>query len=153
MVNKKVYECGNYMLMVVDEADLTTDGNIPVTFKIQQMNVTLNSAEAYLRDLRELFHSLELCIRPRRRSYHMDVNFPTKQNPFFGLMIQRLGPDKIKHFECVFPINTLISRPEDSVASSITTHENLRVFKDKITINEGSFDVLERVATKSLLLR
>jgi len=81
----------------------------------------------------------------------MDIYYPTKQNPFFGLMIQRLGVDNVKQFECVFPINALFIEKNQS-ADNID-REVLRVFKEKISINHRSFDSLEKVALKALMLR
>jgi len=150
MKNKKVIDFGHFSIMITDDSDVEVNG-FPVTFSFQQMNVTLYNAEKYLSELRSLFHTFEVQLSPIRTSYAMDIYYPTKQNPFFGLMIQRLGVDNVKQFECVFPINALFIEKNQS-ADNID-REVLRVFKEKISINHRSFDSLEKVALKALMLR
>lgn len=149
MKNKKLFECGNYNLMVYDDTDMGPHSIGEVWFNISQLNVTLNSAEEYLRDLRELFHQIEITVKPKSKGYSMDVFFPNNKNPFFGLMIQRLGEKNIASFECVFPISVITTKKNNQSNGDYM----LRVFKDKITINDESFDILEETAKNALLFK
>jgi len=146
--NKKMYECGSFIFTITDNSDMGNQ-KVNIWVNIPQLNVTVNNATNYLRDIRELFHEIELQIKPEETYYNIDIFFPNTFNPFYGLMIQRLGSEKIEYFECRFPISALVKRNYE-----LKNRDNnfLRVYKDKITINETSFDALEETALRALLL-
>jgi hypothetical protein len=146
--NKKSYECGDYVLWVYDDSDMGVLSNGEVWINISQLHVPLDVAKEYLRDLRELFNKIEKELAPKKVDYSMDVFFPKNKNPFFGLMIQRLGVEHVEDFQCVFPISALITKKYEPTDRKYT----LRVFKEKITINESTFDNLEEAAIRALLL-
>jgi hypothetical protein len=151
--SKKVWRCGysnlSFNLIITDDFDLGTNSDQQVFFSISQLNVTLDRAEVFLREFRELFNNLERNIKPEKTSYNLDVFFPENKNPFYGLMIQRMGTHNIEHFECRFPISALVSKDHESSEKK----NYLRVYKEKICINESSFDILEETALRALLLR
>lgn len=150
MSHKKLYEFSSYKILVHDDLDMGEQSRRELWFNISQLNVTVNSAQEYLQDLREMFHEIEKKLSPGKTSYNMDVFFSGKENPFYGLMVQRLGIDKVEDFECVFPIDSLLNK------SSFTRNDKkyyLRVFKEKLCINESSFAILEETAKRALLLK
>lgn len=149
MTNKKLYECGTFNLLVYDDF---SDGEISrnkIFFRISQLNVTYKSAEDKLRDLRELFNELEREIRPRSIGYNLDVHFKNSLNPFFGLMVQRLGKQNIAKFECFFPISAIVPKKNGNDSDQ----HFLRVYKEKLCINESSFDIVEETAKRALLFK
>ncbi|MEE4577881.1 hypothetical protein [Paenibacillus polymyxa] len=149
MVNKKYYECGRFNILIQDDFNTGELSSNTVFVRIPQLNVTLNNAEEVLRELRELFNTIERQISPLNSMYNMDVQFKAGQNPFYGLMVQRLGKSNVEHFECVFPISSIVSKN----GGNDRNRHFLRVFKEKMTINEGSFDILEETAKRALLFK
>lgn len=149
MGNKKLYECGIFNLLVQDDFDTGQISSQKVFIRIAQLNVTLNTAEEKLRELRELFNELEREIRPISTGYDLDVYFKNEKNPFYGLMVQRLGKINVSHFECFFPISAIISKEHGNDRNQ----HFLRVFKEKLCINESSFDILEETAKRALLFK
>ncbi|MDR9857793.1 hypothetical protein RJP21_29820 [Paenibacillus sp. VCA1] len=150
MVNKKMYDFDVYKMIVQDDFQ---DGMISrkvMFMSISQMNVTLNNAEEKLRELRELFNDIERAIRPNVTSYNLDVQFSKGKNPFYGLMVQRLGKNNVSHFECFFPISAIVPRQNDRVSGN---NHQIRVFKEKLTINDTSFDIIEETAKRALLFK
>lgn len=71
------------------------------------------------------------------------------RNPFYGLMIQRLGEEHVEHFECVFPLSLLLKKDTGEHSNEKYT---LRVFKEYISINETDFNAVEDIAKKCLLM-
>lgn len=149
MKNKKLYECGIFNILVQDDFDTGEISSQKVFIRIAQLNVTLNTAEEKLQELRELFNELEKEIRPETIGYNLDVHFKRGKNPFFGLMVQRLGDTNVSHFECFFPISAVV--PKNS-ANDRNQHF-LRIYKEKLCINESSFDILEETAKRALLFK
>ncbi|UUZ95965.1 hypothetical protein LJK87_17270 [Paenibacillus sp. P25] len=149
MSNKKLYECGIFSLLVQDDFDTGEFSSKKFFVSISQLNVTFNSAEEKLRELRELFNELERDIRPESSGYNLDIYFKKVRNPFFGLMVQRLGKENIAHFECFFPVSAIVSKNNENDKNK----HFLRVYKEKICINESSFDTLEETAKRALLFR
>jgi hypothetical protein len=148
--NKKLYEFGDFAVTVQYDADVSQDEFVNVEMIFNNLNVTVNTARLKLKELRRLFHEIERSIPSQNKWYAMNIKFNSLKNPFFGLMIQRLGEEHISHFECVFPLAILSSKQLDNPD---TISSNLRVFKDYITINEKSFDTIEEAAGVCLLLR
>ncbi|QCT03305.1 hypothetical protein E6C60_2593 [Paenibacillus algicola] len=150
MTNKKMYDVDIFKVLVQDDfQDGQFSRNI-MFVSISQLNVTLNNAEEKLRELRELFNDIERALRPRAVSYNLDVHFSKGKNPFYGLMVQRLGKNNITHFECFFPISAIVPRTKDGGPGS---NNQVRVFKEKLTINETSFDIVEETARRALLFK
>lgn len=146
--NKKQYEFGNYVMIVQYDIDCSQTNEAKLEFIIKNMNVTYKNSKRRLEELRILFNELEKEILPSNKEYCMDIYFTDLSNPFYGLMIQRLGEEKIRDFECVFPIEILEinqSREEDDNCF-------LRVFKNKITLNEENYFIIEKIAKKCLLV-
>lgn len=148
--NKKLYEFGDFAITVQYDIDVSQDEYVDVDIIFNNINVTVNTASKKLKELRVLFHEIERAISSKNKWYTMNIKFNSLKNPFFGLMIQRLGEEHISYFECVFPLSILTKKQMDD--PDMGTY-NLRVFKEYITINENSFDTLEEIATKCLLLR
>lgn len=148
--NKKLYEFGDFTVTVQYDLDISQDEYVKVDLIFSNINVTVNTAGKKLKELRILFHEVERAITLRNKWYSMNIKFNSLKNPFFGLMIQRLGEEHISYFECVFPLTLLSNKQMDDEE---TRNYNLRVFKEYITINEYSFDILEDIANKCLLLR
>ncbi|WP_405173803.1 hypothetical protein [Paenibacillus sp. FSL H8-0260] len=149
MANKKLYECGILNILIQDDFDTGDFSSHKIFIRIAQLNVTLNRAEEVLRELRELFNELERELKPIQHSYNMDVHFKLGKNPFYGLMVQRLGKANVSHFECVFPISALIPKNNGNDRNQ----HYLRIFKEKLSINERSFDILEETAKRALLFK
>jgi hypothetical protein len=148
--NKKLYEFSDFAVTVQYDANVSQDEFVDVDIIFNNMNVTVNTARLKLKELRILFHEIERAITTQSKWYNMNIKFNSLKNPFFGLMIQRLGEEHISYFECVFPLAILSNKQLDDPEISAS---HLRVFKEYITINEKSFDTLEEIASKCLLLR
>jgi len=149
--NKKQYNFGNFSLLVLYDLDVSNSDKVNIDINFNPLNVTYKNATARLSELRKLFLSLERKINASKTHYNMDIQFTGVTNPFYGLMIQRLGEEHVNHFECTFNLSTLITK--ENGASNLSTNNKLRVYKQKITINESSFDVIEDVAKNILLMR
>lgn len=149
MKNKKLYECGVYNILIQDDFDTGEFSSQKIFFRISPLTVTLDAAEEKLQELRELFNDLERELKPQQTIYNLDIYYQNGNNPFFGLMIQRLGKKNVSHFECFFPIESIIPKKYGKDRNQ----HFLRVYKDKLTINETSFDILEETAKRALLFK
>lgn len=149
--NKKLYEFGDFALTVQYDMDVSQNDDVAVEFIFNNINVTVNTAEKKLKELRILFHELEKSYNLVNQWYHINIKFNSLKNPFYGLMIQRLGEEHVEYFECLFPLSILSNKQMSDERES--SQYKLRVFKEYITINDSSFDVVEEVAKKCLLLR
>lgn len=147
--NKKLYEFGNFTLTVQYDLDISPSDTVPVELLFSNVNVTYKNAEKMLKDLRMLFNELEKQITIVDKRYNLNVKFNSIRNPFFGLMIQRLGEEHIHYFECVFPLSLLLNKNTDDCSKENYT---LCVYKEYITINEADFDSVEDIAKKCLLM-
>ncbi|MEI4799922.1 hypothetical protein WAZ07_01045 [Bacillus sp. FJAT-51639] len=148
--NKKQYNFGDFSLLVLYNLDFSNTDLVTVDINLNPVNVTYTNADEKLSELRRLFITFERKINCSNPSYNMDIHFAKKTNPFYGLMIQRLGPENVDYFECKFNLSTLRGKETDQI---IRNNKNLRVFKEKITINENSFDIIEEIAKDILLMR
>lgn len=149
MINKKLYKCDGFNMLIKDDFGDGDYSSKSLYISITELNVTLNTAEEKLRSFRELFNEIHRTINPRNSSYNLDVYFKNGRNPFYGLMVQRLGKDKVNHFECHFPISSIVPKAADKINDS----HLLRIFKEKLTINDSSFDILEETAKRALLFK
>ncbi|MEK4474369.1 hypothetical protein NSQ91_14225 [Paenibacillus sp. FSL R7-0048] len=149
MVNKKLYKCDGFNMLIRDDfsdGDFSTNS---LYISISELNVTLNTAEEKLRLFRELFNEIQRELSPTDAGYNLDVYFKNGKNPFYGLMVQRLGKEKVNYFECSFPIDAIVPKVADRGDRS----HLLRIFKEKLTINDNSFDILEETAKRALLFK
>ncbi|MHA2852845.1 hypothetical protein ACXZ7E_02575 [Paenibacillus lautus] len=149
MINKKMYECGIFNILVQDDFDNGSYSSKSIFFRISQLNVTVNRAEEVLRELRELFNKIERETKPSHSAYNLDIQFKSGKNPFYGLMVQRLGKENVTHFECFFPISAIVPKNNGNDRNQ----HFLRVYKEKLTINETTFDILEETAKRALLFK
>ncbi|EJQ96058.1 hypothetical protein IGW_01245 [Bacillus cereus ISP3191] len=147
--NKKLYEFEQFSVTVQYDLNCSQTDNVQVELIFRNINVTRETANNKLEKLRTLFNSLEREIRFEKTMYNMNIKFIKIKNPFYGLMIQRLGEEHVEHFECVFPISVLARK--DMNDPEVANYK-LRVFKEFISINEKNFDKIEIVAKKCLLL-
>jgi hypothetical protein len=150
LANKKHYEFGMFNFILQYDLNVSQDEYVQVELLFNNMNVTVENAEDRLLELRMLFNELESKVQIINKQYNINVRYTSMKNPFFGLMIQRLGEEHIEHFECVFPISLLLRKQD--VAKNITNYK-FRVFKEYITITESNFDILEKITKYALLLR
>ncbi|AQU79697.1 hypothetical protein [Planococcus faecalis] len=148
--NKKQYTFGDFTLLAIYDLDVSRNNNVKVDLNFLPMNVTYKTARLRLADLRLLFNELEKQLEYIEKNYNLDINFTNNFNPFFGLMIQRLGQSNIEHFECVFDLNTLKNNHNNNALSR--NKNKLRIFKNKITLNERSFDIIEEVSKDILMI-
>lgn len=144
--NKKQYEFGNYIMLVQHDLDCSNNGTVELEIMFKNMNVTYKNASKRLEELRNFFMGLETKLDIKYKNYNMDIFFSDMSNPFFGLMIQRLGEEKISEFQCVFPIAAI------ETGEQCNEEKYLQVFKNKISLNEEEFYNIEKVARKCLLL-
>lgn len=148
--NKKLYEFSNFTLTIQSDLDVSDEDDIISTeLLFSNVNVTYKNAEKMLKELRMLFHEIEKRVTIIDKNYNLNVKFNSMRNPFFGLMIQRLGEEHVDYFECVFPLSLLLNKDTDDYSKENYT---LRVYKEYITINEADFDSVEDIAKKCLLM-
>jgi hypothetical protein len=150
LANKKHYEFGVFNVILQYDLNVSQDEYVQVELLFQNMNVTVENAENRLLELRMLFNELESKVNMVNKQYNINLKYTSMKNPFFGLMIQRLGEEHIDHFECVFPISVLLRKNE---VEKNSTNYKFRVFKEYITITERNFDILEKITKHALLLR
>lgn len=148
--NKKHYNFGNFSCTVFHDIDFVQEDVVSVEFLFDPLNVTLINAKERLKELRLLFNELEKALPIEHKHYNTNIKFTSMKNPFYGLMIQRLGEEHINYFECEFPLSLLLKKHD---VQNEDTKNNIRVFKDKITITETRFDIMEEAIIESLLLR
>ncbi|GAB4075045.1 hypothetical protein GCM10028778_25480 [Barrientosiimonas marina] len=148
--NKKHYSFGNFACTVLYNIEFEETDQISVELLFDPLNVTLKNSEERLKELRHLFTDLEKGLQVYNKSYNMNIEFTSMNNPFYGLMIQRLGPEHIDYFECVFPISMMMKKQRNKDTQN---NYKLRIFKDKITVTESNYDILEEIVLDSLLLR
>jgi hypothetical protein len=149
--NKKLYEFSDFAVTVQYDLDLSNDEYVDVEFLFNNINVTVNTAEKKLRELRRFFHQLERSYEVLNKWYNIKIKFTSLKNPFFGLMIQRMGEEHVEHFECSFPLSILSKKQLDD--TSDFGEYKLTVYKDYISINDSNFDLVEEITKKCLLLR
>ncbi|UOY92910.1 hypothetical protein MUG87_01830 [Ectobacillus sp. JY-23] len=147
--NKKLYGFGDFSVQVQYDLDFSQTDYVSVELIFANVNVTMDTANYKLRVLRTFFNRLEREIAFDKVTYNMNVKFTKMNNPFYGLMIQRLGEEHVNHFECVFPLSVLTRRDMNDPEAA---KYQLRVFKEYISINEKNFDKIETIAKKVLLL-
>jgi hypothetical protein len=147
--NKKQYEFGDFSLTVQYDLDVSKGETVSVDLFFGNMTVTLNTAKDKLQELRRLFNKLGQKIPIQDPNFNLKIFFTKVKNPFYGLMIQRLGEEHVKYFECQFPISVL-SRKEFNQRDEKDLE--LVVYKDYISINNSEFDLIEEIANKCLLL-
>jgi hypothetical protein len=147
--NKKQYEFGVFNLTVLYDMDISQSEHVTVDFEFATINVTLNTAKQKLKELRILFNRIEREMNIIDKSYSLNIFFNSIKNPFYGLMIQRLGEEHVSYFQCEFPIS-ILSRKE--LADADQKDYMLTVFKNQITINEKEYDILEEISIKCLIL-
>jgi hypothetical protein len=116
------------------------------------ITATKSTAVEKLRNLRRFFNTLNSRIDLRDENYSMRIYFITMKNPFYGLMIQRLGSEHIEYFQCVFSINQLTQKAFNKRVEQQEVDQELTVFKDYIAINHHNYDTIEDVTRKCLLL-
>lgn len=147
--NKKLYEFGNFTLTAQYNLDVSSTDYVKVELILSNLNVTVKAAEEILKDLRQMFNELEKKLVNIEKSYNLNIKFTQLKNPFFGLMIQRLGEEHVDYFECVFPIS-LLSKKEIGISKENNYY--IRIYKEQITINEEIFDRVEEIAKLCLLM-
>lgn len=147
--NKKLYEFGNFTLTIQSDLDVSQGDNISVELLFSNVNVTYRNAERMLKELRILFHNVEKNMTILDKNYNLNVKFNSMRNPFYGLMIQRLGEEHVEYFECVFPLSLLLKK---DIGERSSENYTLRVFKEYVTINETDFNTVEDIAKKCLLM-
>ncbi|MEJ9209773.1 hypothetical protein, partial [Paenibacillus larvae] len=125
MKDKKVYEFSIFNCLICDDFQSGDFSSKKIFVRISKLNVTLNTAEEKLRELREFFNSIERILKPKHSGYSFDIYFRNGKNPFFGLMVQRLGKENVSHFECVFPIGAIVSKNSGSDKSQ----HDMRIYK------------------------
>lgn len=148
--NKKQYNFGDFSLLVLFDLDSSNSEIKKVELNFNPMNVTYKSAQDRLSELRKIFLNIERNIHPLDQNYSMDIHFTNSINPFYGLMIQRLGKEHVDYFECTFDLEVL-KRKHGKIGNT-TKRNKLRIFKEKITINEKSYDIIEDVSKDILLM-
>lgn len=148
--NKKQYIFNDFSLLV-QSIDFELENRPKIELKFLPINVTYRVAKEKLFDLRSFFTEVDEKINCHDKNFHMNINFNNSNNPFFGLMIQRLGKENLTYFECLFDVNTLKKTHSQNVNTK--KKNNIRVFKDQITINEKSFATIEAIALDILLMR
>lgn len=148
--NKKQYVFGDFSLLVQDN-DVLFENSPRIELQFLPINVTYKVAQEKLSELRTFFTDIDDNINSLEKNYHMDVIFNNSNNPFFGLMIQRLGKENLTYFECLFDLNIFKKSHETIIKTK--TKNNVRVYKEQITINEKSFATIEVIALDILLMR
>ncbi|WP_231111519.1 hypothetical protein [Heyndrickxia coagulans] len=147
--NKKQYEFSDFILTVQYDLDVSNTEEVIVELLFGNITATLSNSKEKLTRLRRLFTSIEREIRITHKSYNMKIFFTSIKNPFYGLMIQRLGEEHVDYFECQFPITSL-TKKEFKEREEFDL--NLTVYKDYISINNDTFDIIEEIAKKCLIL-
>ncbi|MCY8631558.1 hypothetical protein MOD57_17485 [Bacillus spizizenii] len=150
--NKKQYEFSDYTLTVQYDLDCREGEYVTVDLLFGNITATKSTAVEKLRSLRRFFSTLSSRVDLKNENYSMKIYFITMKNPFFGLMIQRLGPEHIKYFHCSFPINTLSQKAFNQRVEQQEIDQELTVYKDYISINHHNYDTIEDVTRKCLLL-
>lgn len=148
--NKKQYNFQDFTVTLQHNLMNDTTEYIPVEIIFNPINTTLYSAEKKLLNLRKFFHQLEKELPYESPSFHMRIEFTTMKNPFFSLLIQRLGEENIRSFRCEFPLSIFLNK---GINSNEKTNYSIVVYKDNLSINEENFDDLEEITKKCLLLR
>lgn len=146
--NKKQYEFGEYSLIVQYNLENLDDKEVQVELLFNNMNVTYKNAKVRLQRLRILFNNVEkvFSLNKKNVQYSFDIKFSNLANPFYGVLIQRLGPEHIEYFECVLNPDVLTDRRIKN------NDKKISVFKDSINICDSNFDNIEEIAKKCLLL-
>lgn len=147
--NKKQYEFGEFVLTVQYDLDVSQGETVSVDLLFNTITVTLNTAKDKLKELRKLFNKLGQRIPMQDPNFNLKIYFIKVKNPFYGLMIQRLGEEHVKYFECQFPISIFSKK-----AFNKRDEQDLElvVYKDYVSINNSEFDIIEEVANKCLML-
>jgi len=147
--NKKQYEFSDYSLTVQYDLECSQTDYVNVELLFGNITATHHTTKDKLLTLRQFFTDLEKKISFENQNYSMKIFFIKMKNPFYGLMIQRLGEEHVKYFECRFPITTFTKKHFDRREDKDL---ELTVYKDFISLNNESFDTVEQIALKCLIL-
>lgn len=148
--NKKQYDFSDYNLTVQYDLDVSQTEYVTVELLFGNITATHNTSKKKLETLRKFFYDIEKNIEVIDTNYNLNIFFTGVKNPFYGLMIQRLGEKNVQYFECRFPITELTK--ENEFGSEDNSEMYLTVYKDLISINNSSFDTIEEIAKKCLVL-
>ncbi|NJP37199.1 hypothetical protein [Alkalicoccus luteus] len=150
LANKKQYEFGNFSCIILYDIENTNNDIVEVNINFNQMNVTLKNARERLKELRILFNELEKSLQIKRKIYNVDIEFTSMKNPFYGLMIQRVGEEHLTFFQCQFPISQFLKKQD---VDSSDDESQITVFREKISVNNNNIDKIESAVSDALLLR
>ena len=149
--NKMQIEFEEFSVTIQNNLIGSTEENVDVEIIFNQITSTYSTANKKLKTLRKFFKLIEMySIKPSYCNYSLRIKFSTMDNPFFGMLIQRLGKENVMNFECQFPISTFIRREVDPTENSdfyITS------YKDYISINSDEFEDICDTAEICLLMR
>ena len=148
--NKKLYEFSNFALTMQYDLDTSQSDSVQVELLFNNINVTYTGAKDMLKELRILFNSFERRISCSHKNYNKNIKYSSMHNPFYGLLIQRLGPEHVDFFECIFSLSVLEKKQLNTKNDG--NNYKISVYKDYISINEPDFDAIEDVAKKCLLM-
>lgn len=147
--NKKLYEFGDVAAIVQYDLDVSQSEKVNVEIVFNNINVTYVGAQDMLKNLRKFFNALEKKISFFSKAYNLNIKFSSINNPFYGLLIQRLGAEHIEYFQCSFSLSVLGKKQLDD---TVGKDYKINVFKEYISINQNEFDDVEEIAKKCLLL-
>jgi len=147
--NKKLYEFKNLTLIIEYDLDVSHTDKVEIDFHFNNVNVTYQGAMDMLNILNEFFNRLERTFTFDWKNYSLKIKFTSMHNPFYGLLIQRIGAEHVKHFECFFSFSALEARH----SGNRNGRQNMiSVYKDYISINDEEFDCVAQCAKKCLLM-
>lgn len=147
--NKKQYEFSDFILTVQYDIDISQGDYVSVDLIFGSITATHSTTKDKLANLRKFFTTIEKLMPIKYSNYSMKVFFIKMHNPFYGLMIQRLGEEHVEYFECRFPITTLTKK---EFKNREKKDLELTVYKNYISLNNENFDTIEDVVLKCLIL-
>ncbi|MGX1446324.1 hypothetical protein ACUXOD_000067 [Bacillus sp. 153480037-1] len=150
--NKKLYEFSDYTLTVQYDLDCSNGEYVTVELLFGTITATKSTAKDKLKTLRKLFNRLNARIDFKTENYSMNIYFVTMSNPFYGLMIKRLGPEHVQYFQCTFSIDQLERKMFNKRTQHPERGQELTIYKDYISINHHNYDTIEEITNKCLLL-
>lgn len=145
---KRIYTVGPYVISAEDNRDTVEDPALTEVFvKVRRVNVTVAMARNRLTELEELFSNFEDAMGPTDVSYNIDVYFP-KKNPFYGLMIERIGEERVTDFLCGIDVAAL-----DSGQDAQGKGRKAFVSRDRVSITHRRFSTARQIAETFMLLK
>lgn len=94
--NKQQFRIDDFVFTVQYNFDATDNRPIQIEYIFAPITATYNSALKKLTNVKFLLHSIETLMEKDEKNYSLSIFFTNVTNPFYGIMLSRIGVKKNK---------------------------------------------------------